>query len=74
MKYQVNGFLFSTKKYEYRMVTQNSSVCITEITEFRASDKDKNYKEAETMYYGIIQQILDWITLTSNKQFFIMIG
>ena len=67
MKYQVNGFSFSTKKYEDRMVTQNSGVCMREITKFRASGKDKNYKEAETTYYGVIQQILE-LDYTDFKQ------
>ena len=59
MKYQVNGFIFSPKSYEERMVTQDSGVCMRAITKFRASGKDKNYKEAETMYYGVIQEIIE---------------
>ena len=66
-KYQVNGFLFSTKMYEDRMVTQDSGVCMKAITKFRASGKDKNYKEAETTYYGVIQQILE-LDYTDFKQ------
>ena len=41
------------------MVTQNSGVYMRAITKFRASGKDKNYKEAETTYYEVIQQILE---------------
>ena len=59
MKYQVNGFLFSPKSYEERKLTQDSGVCMRAITQFRASGKDKNFKEAETTYYGVIQQIIE---------------
>ena len=55
------------KKYEDRMVTQNSGVCMRAITKFRASGKDKNYKEVETTYYGVIQQILE-LDYTEFKQ------
>lgn len=41
------------------MVTQDSGVCMRAITKFRASGKHKNYKEAETVYYGVIQQIIE---------------
>ena len=59
MKYQVNGFLFSPKSYKERKQTQDSGVCMRAITQFRASGKDKNFKEAETTYYGVIQQIIE---------------
>ena len=59
VKYQVNGFRFSPKSYEERLLTQDSGVCMRAITKFRASGKDKNYKEAETKYYGVIQQIIE---------------
>ena len=58
-KYRVNGFVFSPSDYETNKLTQNSEVSMNAITKYRASAKDKNYKEDETTYYGVVKQIIE---------------
>ena len=58
-KYRLNGFVFSSSTYEQKLVgKQNSGISYKALTYFRSSAKDKNLKEAEMTYYGIIRQIL----------------
>jgi hypothetical protein len=58
-KYRINGFVFSPKYHDDSVVTQDSGVCITAITTFMASKKDKNPVDAKVMWYGIIKEIIE---------------
>ena len=68
-KYRVNGFVFSPSEYETNKSTQNSGVSMKAITKCRASAKDKNYKEDETTYYGLVKQIieLDYVDFSQTE-------
>ena len=58
-KYRVNGFVFSPKYQDDRVITQDSGVCMKAWTQFRARKSDKNLKDAWTMWYGVIRQIIE---------------
>ena len=58
-KYRTNGFVFSPKYHDDTVVTQDSGVCMKAWTQFRARKSDKNLKDAWTMYYGVIRQIIE---------------
>ncbi|EYU40698.1 hypothetical protein MIMGU_mgv1a021759mg, partial [Erythranthe guttata] len=58
-KYRVNGFVFSPKYHDDIVVTQDSGVCMKAWTTFRAKKGDKRLKDAWTMWYGVIKQILE---------------
>ncbi|XP_058067491.1 uncharacterized protein LOC131216904 isoform X1 [Magnolia sinica] len=58
-KYRVNGFVFSPSEYETTKSTQNNGVSMKAITKYRTSAKDKNYKEDEATYYGVVKQIIE---------------
>lgn len=58
-KYYINGFLFSPKWHDDTVKTQDSGVCMKAITTFRSSRKDKNPIDVETMWYGVIREILE---------------
>jgi len=58
-KYRVNGYMFSPKYHDDTVSTQDSGVCMKAWTEFRAKKSDKNLKEACTMWYGVIRQIIE---------------
>ena len=58
-KYRVNGHVFSPIDYETNKSTQNSGVSMKAFTLYRASVKDKKYKEVEATYYGVVKQIIE---------------
>ncbi|KAF6163073.1 hypothetical protein GIB67_001401 [Kingdonia uniflora] len=58
-KYCVNGFLFVTKDYEATKQYQNSGVSTSAMTTFRSSCSDKNSKEESTIYYGVLEGIIE---------------
>ena len=66
-KYHVNGYLFSTKSHDETVLTQDSGVCMSAITTFTSSRKDKNPIDASAMWYGVIKQILE-VDYTNFKE------
>lgn len=58
-KYRVNGFLFSPKYHDDTVVTKDSGACMKAWTTFRAKKDDKKLKDAWTMWYGVIKQIIE---------------
>ena len=68
-KYRLNGFVFSTSTYELTLVgKQNCGILYKALMYFTSSVKDKNLKEAEITYYGVITQILvlDYINFSET--------
>ncbi|KAF6173069.1 hypothetical protein GIB67_009989 [Kingdonia uniflora] len=57
--YRVNGFVFCTADSESCKTTQNSGVKMKAMTNFVASTRDQNPREAETIYYGVVKEIIE---------------
>ncbi|KAF6173917.1 hypothetical protein GIB67_039868, partial [Kingdonia uniflora] len=57
--YRVNGFVFCTADSESSKTTQNSGVKMKAMTNFAASARDQNPREAETIYYGVVKEIIE---------------
>lgn len=57
--YFVNGYRFYTMKRERNLVTQNSGVCLSALTDSFASRKDNNPISGDVMYYGCIEEIIE---------------
>lgn len=57
--YSVNGYVFVTSSSESNSTTQNSGVAVKATGSFRSRASDKNLKEDEVTYYGILKQILE---------------
>ncbi|KAF6170417.1 hypothetical protein GIB67_014347 [Kingdonia uniflora] len=57
--YRINGFVFCTADSESSKTTQNSGVKIKVMTNFVASARDQNPREAETIYYGVVKEIIE---------------
>jgi len=51
--------VFSPKYHDDSVVTQDSGVCMKAWTAFRAKRSDKRLKDAWTMWYGVIKQIIE---------------
>lgn len=58
-KYRINGFVFSPKYHDGTLVAQDNGVCMKAWTSFRAKEGDKRLKDAWTMWYGVIKQIIE---------------
>ena len=58
-RYRVNGFVYSPKYHVDTVVTQDNSVCMKAWTKFRVKKSDKRFKDAWTIWYGIIKQIIE---------------
>lgn len=71
-KFCINGFVFSTKSYDDTVVTQDSGVSINAIITFRASKKDKNVVDVPTMWYGVIQEILELYYIDFKEVVFLL--
>ncbi|KAF6159366.1 hypothetical protein GIB67_032137 [Kingdonia uniflora] len=57
--YRINGFVFYTAVFESCKTSLNSVVKVKEMTNFIASARDQNPREAETIYYGVIKEITE---------------
>ncbi|KAF6155037.1 hypothetical protein GIB67_035784 [Kingdonia uniflora] len=57
--YRVNGFVFHTADTESCKTTQNSGVKMKAMANFVDSVRDQNPREAETIYYGIVKEIIE---------------
>ncbi|KAF6147984.1 hypothetical protein GIB67_024159 [Kingdonia uniflora] len=57
--YRVNGFFFCTEDSESSKITKNSGVKMKVMTNFVASARDQNPREAEIIYYGVAKEIIE---------------
>lgn len=57
--YNINGFKFRTVAREHGFKTQNIGVYLTSATSCVASSADGNVREADLLYYGKLQDIIE---------------
>ena len=56
--FNINGFKFRTLAREHGLKTQNSGVYLTSSTSCVASSVDINFREADLLYYGKLEDII----------------
>lgn len=57
--FNINGFKFRTLAREHGLKTQNSGVYLTSSTSCVASSVDSNFREANLLYYGKLEDIIE---------------
>ncbi|XP_058787440.1 uncharacterized protein LOC131661819 isoform X1 [Vicia villosa] len=57
--FNINGFKFRTLAREHGLKTQNSGVYLTSSTSCVSSSVDTNFREADLLYYGKLEDIIE---------------